>query len=309
MIFNRAGGGGEKVKIDGKKVTEKLNLRKGIGNVEGLADFMQNSNVLGYKGNEFYIFNETSLYKGNPYETWTLICNFNNLEPACKANELKNFEITEDGFIITFLHRESLPSSNYTYRVVEYSIKNNIATLSKNMDVYYDKRTIFKINGEIYLIDNNSRFYKIENDNITDINISLSRIRANVSFKNAQYFVSTIGSASSTPGMWIYKFDGSELIEQEFKYNYNKWQIDDSYFYANSIQVNPEHIFILIKNKNGTLFELMDESFEIIDKKYDFPNNWVQFFCKKENGKIKYIIPRNNPHKTVEFPVDVYQKL
>lgn len=312
MIFNRAGGGGEKVTINGKKVTEKLNLKGATGIVKGRADFLTNTKILGHIDELFYIMQDTALYKGSPYSGWSLEFDFKNISGFDSKKEVVQLiEINDNSCIIYFFKNQD---SQYSYSCIMtiYEVKNGEATLLKKMDVGGGRVNPFLLNKIMYTFyegDNQGYLWKLNENSLTKTNLSHSSVRypeAATNYNGSRYFIYVNTSFGyDDTGMNIIKFDGTKFTKQEFDYFYSVYSRDNYKFYAdNKMLANPNRLSFYIIDRSK--YDLLDSSFKSVDSGDEGGLSFSQIACLYKDNKYRYLLTQGGEKPTLEFPVNVY---
>lgn len=298
MIFNRAGGGGEKVKIDNKPVSQRLDLKSGIGIVERENVFPEGRlRILGHLDDIFYItLDDKYLYKGNLNSEWTLEFDFSTI-PNFNTNYICFIEIQKTYCKICTQIVKDTSSMWYTDTSI-YKIENGQMTLLETFDSYRYRVNTFILNGAVYSFSTEygNYLYRISNPKTSFGTIPYS-IRIVSNYKNNRYFLQLKENE-----IVISKFDGKKIEEQMFEYNYIYPKGCD-YYADNSYLANPTSLAFLIK-EGANKYNLMNETFKIVDSgKQGYAIN-SEYILIKENERYKHISRLGRD--IVEFPIKVY---
>lgn len=311
MIFNRAGGGGEKVTINGKKVTEKLNLKGATGIVKGRADFLTNTKILGHIDELFYIMQGTALYKGSPYSGWSLEFDFSSISDFdYNQSNVGVIDIKDNSCIIYFFKVKDT-STRYSCIMRAYEIKNGVATELKKLDIYGNRVNPFLLNNIMYAFssDTSSMLYKLNGNSMTNTGLSDYTSKTAIvatNYNGNRYFIyvnKTVGGSNS--GMNITKFDGTKFSEQEFNYSFSVYNADNYKFSAdNTMLANPNRLAFYITNQGR--YDLLDSSFKSVDSGDEGGLSFSQIACLYKDNKYRYLLTQGGKKPTLEFPVNVY---
>ena len=177
-VYNKIRGV-NKVLIDNKPPTDRLNLTETTSILRNKTIGLRSFTVLSRKNNTFYVKNDSKILKGNPYTNWTEI--FSESNPI-NGSVWEMLNINDDDSVT--LTTASLSDSGST--VYFYKIKNGVATYIRALSVRGRIETIFKFGDETYIYTvHNSRGFLFKNNASTT---TLTDITSNITFENSTSF-------------------------------------------------------------------------------------------------------------------------
>ena len=108
-VYNKIGGGVNKVLIDNKPPADRLNLTEVEGIIKNRAKLpFKGFANLAREGNTFYILTNNKIYKGNPRKNWTEIADISTLKGsiACVKYNNDSFEMLryDDSMYLSLIH-------------------------------------------------------------------------------------------------------------------------------------------------------------------------------------------------------------
>ena len=312
-VYNKIGGGVNKVLIDNKPPADRLNLTEVEGIIKNRAKLPFGSNpnysLLTKKKDVYYISCNGYIYKGNPYNTWTEIIDINKINSIVVGYYYCAKINNDESLDLVYVY----PDSN-TSIIDIVKIKNKNVTLIKRCEIPARITNLFMLNDTIYCIVNVNflTMYKITNNGNTITDISKG-----ITFENNTSFYSINSREKEftnldkryqinlgTP-ITITEFDGKKVRVVKEINN----EIDARYAYSESfLSVNSDENYFTIESddKKGTKnFQLIDKNFNIIKSgETVFP--FTPFLV---NSKQEYIVSEHVNSKCltlVEFPVKAY---
>ena len=315
-MFIIESGGANKVLIDNKPPSERLNLTEIEGIIKNRAKLpFKGFANLSREGNVFYILANNKIYKGNPIKSWIEIADVSSFKGSYRCIEKKDNDVFR---ILTYDDRD--------YNLYLYEVSNNNVTLLKRIKCIHDVRVQYQyiMNNAIYQCYNTSstRIYKTDIDTGTTTEITnqiveeegsvylLSREETvsgytKMMINNKLYII-----AMGTP-ITIFTFDGERIK----KFKTLDIQNAKCIYLSQIIQTNANKIYTILSGDYSDYYNyqqhfLLDEKFDVVDTFstiYTFDKN--SYFCIKENDRYTYITREHKDDKVynlVEFPVKTY---
>ena len=314
-VYNKIGGGVNKVLIDNKPPTDRLNLTEVEGIIKNRAKLpFKGFANLAREGNTFYILANNKIYKGNPRKNWTEIADISTI---FSTGSLLCIEKKDNNSFRILIQDNGLKL---------YEVSNTNITLLKTIEVVWGatEQYHFIMNNALYQCYNTGRIaiYKtnINTGLQTDITNQIleeginkgilarqeteSGIRK-IIINNKLYIINLI-----TP-ITIYEFDGEKIKKIK--------TLDISgvkcAYLSERMQTKQNEVYVILSGDYSSYYKyqthyLLDKNFNIVDTIstiYTF--NEKSYFCIKENEKYTYITREHMYDKVynlVEFPVKAY---
>lgn len=317
-VYNRIGGGINKITLNGKPPIERMNLIEAESIIKNRVAGIGNFQILSRKNNQYYISSsrDSVILKGNPYEGWTQIFSLKDNSILGNIRVVKNN--ADDS--LTFLTSYGANNTSIYF----YEIKNGLLTLKKGLTVRGDVINIFILKNTVYfhtVYNYTNYLYKNEMDSesLTDITNNLifedgTQIMAIGSSNNGTTYNDKRYQAkyiSKFKNLQIIEFDGitvrvAKEIETEFEIyevypeQYTGCNSDEIYFSILSDDISSDSA---IKRK----YKLINKELNIVKEGETIYPVLSSFFVIKDI----YIARETQDSKNyvmVEFPVQAYVK-
>lgn len=318
-VYNKIGGGANKVLIDNKPPADRLNLTEVETIVRNRAIIPGNFSILARKNNEFYISSNLTILKGNPYKDWTQVFSFNNISMQGYNRGIK----LEDDGSLTYVN---VDDSNSTTRIYIYgiNIKDGTVTLKKEFNIEgCSYKRLFILGNTLYVLVIGSYnridylyINELGEDNLTDItkniqfendtNISyLTGWYDNSTFANKRYKLNIDGRKVN-----VVEFDGKVLkiikeINCDFKIN--------TIYAEQSDLANADEIYFTILSEPISSNPITLRKYKLINKDFNIVQDGETAYSVSPNYHFimnnNYIVREvlnNNSNTMVEFPIKAY---